>query len=139
VIDASSDSFVLLFEGKSFDTSRPGLSQRLQGHKINLGIKSGRVDTAVPQQQGDIGNRSPLAQHLSGEGVAKQMGTVMRGINTGTFKSSGDNGRDSYGICKSSERSLHANENTAGGTSRSVFLKVISNGLSDIRRQWEQR
>jgi hypothetical protein len=64
----------------------------LQGRQIYLGIKKGRVDITVPQQQSNVGKRSPSAQHLSGEGMAEQVGTGMRGINASSFKSSGDNG-----------------------------------------------
>lgn len=63
----------------------------------------------------------------------------MRGIDSGPFKGSGDNARDGYGIGKSTEWSPHANENTAGGTSGAILLKVISNGLPDIWWQGEQR
>jgi hypothetical protein len=72
------------------------LSQSLKGHQINLGIEGGGVETAVPQQVGNVGKRSALAKHLSSEGVTEQMGTRMRGINAGSFKSPGDKGRDGF-------------------------------------------
>ena len=89
----------------------------------------------MPQHLADLAERSALAQHLSGESVAKLMCSSCWGINARTLECMPNDRSNTAGTLKASDGSLRTHKHATTGAVRSPMLQIVGNSLADFRRK----
>jgi hypothetical protein len=91
-----------------------------------------RAGKLVPQDLANLRERGAVAEHLYGEGMAKQVGPFARWMKPGADKGPSDDITDGAGTGKPLPRCPDAKEYAARRTARSPLAQVSGQGLTDV-------
>jgi len=114
------------------------MGQGPQGNQIDLRVDARRVHQTMPQDLANLGERRTLAEHLGGQRMPKQMGTLARRCDAGACERAPNDGADRHRTGEPAKRCPPPHEEPTGrAVPRASLTQVGGHGLAYVPWDWQ--